>query len=218
MPTSMGSNGFPEKWITNSILGLEGAPGSGKSTVARILKEKYKIHVERRISTRERRPGEGDEEYIFETHRDFRVMLHREHLLRSTMERRGEHGRSFRTAYRTPDRWDTPPEGIDLILFQGATVPLIQKLWLPTMITVYIANESSYQNMKQVWERTRKDGREVNDKLMEIDQYWRKSRIMEWAFDKIVLNPLASPGEIPGEKCTQEIAKLLDLDMWERNG
>src|SRR3989344_7914369 len=53
------------------FFGIDGLPGAGKSTMRRLLAERYHVHVVRPCATRQRRRGEGSEEYIFLNPRKF---------------------------------------------------------------------------------------------------------------------------------------------------
>jgi guanylate kinase len=131
---------------------ISGPSGAGKTTVCRLLVEKYGLELSTSATTREPRDGEENgREYFFVTHDEFDKLIADGELL--------EHSEHFGNCYGTPRQavLDAVEEGRILLLEidVNGMVQVMEKL--PEAFCIFLTAPSDGENEQRLRDRSSED-------------------------------------------------------------
>ena len=196
--------GFPRWRETIPLVGLEGPPGVGKTSVLHVLKSMFRVHQYKRYTTREPRPGENLGDYMFVPLEDFRHLTHVGHFMEGTVKPVEVNGGVYFTACPKKEVWMDPPDGTEMVVaLFGKITPTIKENYLPEMTTIYISHPDKEEVKKRLRRRCEEHGQDPELKLERIDLFYHLK--FEMLYDHRVFNA-GTP-----EQCAREIAELAGL-------
>jgi guanylate kinase len=145
-----------------------GPSGVGKSAILRSLRDAHPEFVfPRSATTRERRPGEGDELYHFVSEEDFTTWMHEGKFLETAQVHKGaRYGTLFSEIVPPIESGKTVVREVDAQGFQSiARDPLFGPGGTYTLQTIFILPESPEQLVEQIQKRAPMAKEELDRRL-----------------------------------------------------
>ena len=181
---------------------LSSFAGGGKTTISKLLLEKYRTIVIPKITTRPRRNVEVDiPEYIHVSQEDFEVR--REHGDFIAVSPSLVDGEVYHHAITRPEFWPIISDETELILSAFGTKARLVQQYVPDLKLVFISFKDETILRERLRQRCSLDGSNFTEKWTKNEQYFAVD--IESQYDFIVYN------DTTPEECVSQIAQLVKI-------
>ncbi|MCX6747765.1 MAG: hypothetical protein NTW98_02350 [Candidatus Nomurabacteria bacterium] len=182
-------------------LNLSGYPGAGKTTIFNLFLDIYpETVVIPKVTTRPRRPEEGDLEYIFLSNSEFESKCALGQIV--GVEEIPQKGIICYYGIPTPALWPPVPSSTKILLsLFGEKAPEVRGQFLPGMKLIFLSLSDKPLLVERLRERCMVDGSDFQARFNLIQSYLSSG--IEDLYDHIVNND-TSP-----EECLEKIISLI---------
>jgi len=182
-------------------INLSGYPGAGKTTIFELFLEKYpETLVVPKVTTRPRRPNEGDLEYLFLTDDEFKQKEMFGQIV--GVEKIIQKEIPYYYGIPTQELWPKISSKTRLVLsLFGEHAPDIRDEFFPDMKLFFLSLRDKVLLEKRLRERCELDGSDFQSRKILLDQYLTSN--IEARYDHVVFN------DTTPDKCLDQIFSFL---------